>query len=353
MRLAHLVAVALAASVTAAAQQPPPRDPPAPGGVRRAVTLTDEVELKRKLAAEPSNPAHYVALATALERRGAAAEAEATWMAARTSVPTADVIRQIAGFYNRQGQFDRTIAMLEEVAALTPNDAAGYHLIGTYYQEKIQKDNKLAHQDRWTYTLQGIAAEDRALALKPDYVEALVYKNILLRQQANLEADPGQRKLLLAEADALRNRAIELQRQGQSPAERGVRVGPQPPPPPQQGGCHREMPDGQVPVRVGGNIKAPTKTSDARPVYPPEAQSARVQGVVILELVVTTTGQVFSPCVLRSIPMLDQAAIDAVSQWQFEPTMLNGMAVPVIMTVTVNFTLQEQASSQKVQSSQG
>ena len=76
------------------------------------------------------------------------------------------------------------------------------------------------------------------------------------------------------------------------------------------------------------------------PVYPPIAQSARVQGVVIIEAVIGPTGQVQEARVLRSIPLLDSAALDAVKQWEYTPTLLNGVPVPVIMTVTVNFTLQ-------------
>ena len=108
----------------------------------------------------------------------------------------------------------------------------------------------------------------------------------------------------------------------------GLPEAPPPPPPP------------SAPVRVGGNIKQPTKTHDAKPVYPPIAQSARVQGVVIIEATIGPDGRVKEAKVLRSIPLLDQAALDAVKQWQFTPTLLNGVPVPVIMTVTVNFTLQ-------------
>ena len=105
---------------------------------------------------------------------------------------------------------------------------------------------------------------------------------------------------------------------------------PAPPPPP---------PPKQEPVRVGGQIKEPKKIKDVRPVYPPIAQSARVQGVVILEATIGTDGKVKDVKVLRSIPLLDQAAIDAVRQWEYTPTLLNNVPVPVIMTVTVQFTL--------------
>ena len=101
--------------------------------------------------------------------------------------------------------------------------------------------------------------------------------------------------------------------------------------------CGRELPRLH---RVGGSIKQPTKIRDVKPVYPPIAQSARVSGVVIIEATIGTDGRVKEAKVLRSIPLLDQAALDAVKQWQFTPTLLNGVPVPVIMTVTVNFTLQ-------------
>jgi protein TonB len=96
----------------------------------------------------------------------------------------------------------------------------------------------------------------------------------------------------------------------------------------------------QAPVRVGGDIKAPTKLTDVRPAYPLDAQQARIQGVVIVEATIAEDGRVVGACVLRSIPSLDDAAVEAVNQWEFTPTMLNGMAVPVVMTVTVNFVLQ-------------
>jgi len=95
------------------------------------------------------------------------------------------------------------------------------------------------------------------------------------------------------------------------------------------------------PARVGGNIPPPKKMKDVRPAYPALAQSAHVQGVVILEATIGPDGRVQDAKVLRSIPLLDAAALEAVRQWEFSPTLLNGQPVPVIMTVTVNFTLDE------------
>ncbi len=100
-----------------------------------------------------------------------------------------------------------------------------------------------------------------------------------------------------------------------------------PPPPPQQA------------VRVGGQIKEPKKLKNVNPAYPDIAKQARVQGIVILECTISPQGKVTDVKVLRGIPLLDQAAVEAVRQWVYTPTLLNGVPVPVIMTVTVNFKL--------------
>ena len=96
-------------------------------------------------------------------------------------------------------------------------------------------------------------------------------------------------------------------------------------------------PSSPGPLRVGGNIGPPTKVRNVNPIYPPEAREAGVEGVVILELFIEETGAVSEVTVVRSIPMLDAAAIDAVKQWQYVPTLLNGERVDLLMTVTVNF----------------
>ena len=92
-----------------------------------------------------------------------------------------------------------------------------------------------------------------------------------------------------------------------------------------------------APVRVGSTIATPRKIVDAAPVLPPAAARAGVRGVVVLEIVVGADGSVTGANVLRSIPLLDRAALDAVKQWRYEPTQIDGRAVPVIMTVTVTF----------------
>ena len=101
----------------------------------------------------------------------------------------------------------------------------------------------------------------------------------------------------------------------------------------------KRTPDIPAPVRVGAGVRTPTKTRHVDPVYSTIALTARVQGIVIIEATIGPEGRIQNARILRSVPLLDQSALDAVRQWEFTPTLLNGVPVPVIMTVTVSFTL--------------
>jgi periplasmic protein TonB len=104
------------------------------------------------------------------------------------------------------------------------------------------------------------------------------------------------------------------------------------PPPP-------SPPPARAPVRIGGHIQAPALVHRVPPEYPPIAVNARIQGTVILEATVDERGHVQATRVLRSIPLLDQAALDAVRQWRYSPLLLNGEPCPFILTVTVSFRI--------------
>jgi TonB family protein len=96
-------------------------------------------------------------------------------------------------------------------------------------------------------------------------------------------------------------------------------------------------PPAEKPVRVSDGLKEPRKVKNVAPVYPALAQAAGIEGVVILELTIGAEGKVIKAQVLKSQPLLDQAAIDAVMQWEYAPTVVDGRAVPVILAVTVPF----------------
>lgn len=95
---------------------------------------------------------------------------------------------------------------------------------------------------------------------------------------------------------------------------------------------------GSAPVRVGGNILPPQKRRDVRPIYPPEALQAGIRGIVILQILVGCDGKVADATIVRGIPELNEAALGAVRQWEYTPVLLNGVPVPVIMTVTMTFS---------------
>ena len=105
------------------------------------------------------------------------------------------------------------------------------------------------------------------------------------------------------------------------------------------GGLPAEAPPPPKVVRVGGQLKAPKVVHRVAPEYPPLAQQARLQGLVILEAHVDTSGRVQSVTVLRGQPLFDEAAVAAVKQWRYMPLLLNGQPQEFILTVTVNFNL--------------
>jgi protein TonB len=98
-------------------------------------------------------------------------------------------------------------------------------------------------------------------------------------------------------------------------------------------------------VRVGGVVREPRKVKDVPPVYPRIALEARLQGMVILECVISPQGRVENVKVLRGVPTLDEAAVAAVRQWVYTPTLVDGVPTSVVMTVTVNFLLRDTKGS--------
>lgn len=98
---------------------------------------------------------------------------------------------------------------------------------------------------------------------------------------------------------------------------------------------------GDVPVRVGGNVKAPVTISRVEPRYTEIARKARIQGLVIIEAVIDRQGNVTEARIIKGLPMgLDQEALSAIRRWKFKPGTLNGNPVPVYYNLTVNFRLE-------------
>jgi TonB family protein len=93
------------------------------------------------------------------------------------------------------------------------------------------------------------------------------------------------------------------------------------------------------PIRVGGSVPAPARLVSVPPVYPPVQRAARVEGTVELDVLIGPTGAVDDASVIKPVNGLTEAAVAAVRQWKYASTIINGVAVPVRMTVKVVFAL--------------
>ena len=160
------------------------------------------------------DPTHYFALSKLYEDAGFYAEAEDVLNMAKEAKPSDPLVYvQLAGYYNRNGEFEKTIDALEERARYEPENPAAFYTISTYYWDKVYRDPLLSESEKIDYLMKGLDAVDHSIELRPDYVEALVYKNLLLRLQANVETEPSKQQALLREADVFRDKAEETRRQ--------------------------------------------------------------------------------------------------------------------------------------------
>ena len=172
-----------------------------------------EPVVQKMIQMEPGEPTNYFQLAKIYEDAGAYEEAEKMLVAAKNAKPNdPDVYMQLAGFYNRQGRFDKTIEAIEERAVKEPNNPEVFYTISVFYWDEAYRDPKLKEAEKKAYVGKGITAVDHALQIKSDYMDALVYKGLLLRLQATLEKDPVKQQQLLKEAEKLSQQANELRK---------------------------------------------------------------------------------------------------------------------------------------------
>ncbi len=179
----------------------------------RAMLLQEMIQL------DPANPDNYFVLAQLFEESGLFEDAEAIMLEVRNmrqEDPT--VYLQLAGFYNRSGEFEKTIDALQQRARIEPDNPEAFYTISTFYWEKAFRDFRITQDEKANYVLAGIEAADQAITLNDRYVDALVYKNILLRMQANMTEDIDEQGALIAQADELRDLAQQIQEEAQGQA---------------------------------------------------------------------------------------------------------------------------------------
>jgi predicted Zn-dependent protease len=169
--------------------------------------------LQNMIKLEPGDPANYFMLARLYDDAGVPEEAERMYIAAKDARPNDPAVyMSLAAHYNQLGQFDKTIAALEARAAKEPDNPEAYQTIASYYWDKANKDSRLKDAEKKDYVLKGIAAVDRALQIKPDYAEGMVYKGLLLRLEANLEKDAAKQQALIKEAVSLHDKAEDIRK---------------------------------------------------------------------------------------------------------------------------------------------
>jgi tetratricopeptide (TPR) repeat protein len=185
-----------------------------------------EPVVQQLIEMDPTDPLNYFALARIYEDSGEYERAEETLVKARDARPTEPTVyTTLAAFYNRQGNFDGAIEALQSRAEREPTNPEAFYTIATYYWEKAYRDFSLSDPEKVKHVQSGLTAIDKAISLNNQYMEALVYKNLLLRVQANLERNPARQQALLREAEQLSNRAEEIRKAnasgGSQPAAAG------------------------------------------------------------------------------------------------------------------------------------
>ena len=233
-----------------------------------------------------------------------------------------DLYAARADVRSRAGRMPAAIEDYKKAADLDPHNAERRYVLGVAYYEQVSKNTALTDAQKREYILRGTEALQRAESLKPGYFEAMVYRNLFLRQKAQLETDPAVRTKLIAEADALRDQAVEIVK------ERRHVASPAPERP--------KAPPSTAPVQVSGDVHAPVILSRVDPVYTDDMRKNAVSGIAIVELIVDKSGRVSRANVIKPVPHGgSEAALAAVKQWTFKPGTLNGEPVDVIYNVTV------------------
>jgi TonB family protein len=187
----------------------------------------------------------------------------------------------------------------------------------------------------WGMLDDGLWNLHKALEINPQYDDAMAYINLLVRERADLRDTKEEYTRDIAEADQWVQKVLDTKKAKAQGGGLGMAVPPPPPPPPPPPSS------GQTPsrIRIGSNVQANNLISKVDPVYPALAQQARIQGTVQLSVTISREGAVQNIQVLSGHPLLVPAALEAVKQWVYKPTLLNSNPVEVITIIEVPFTL--------------
>lgn len=182
--------------------------------------------------ADPSNLQNLFAMANLYEKFNKVTEAEAAYRKATEVAPTdVKACGALAGFYNKTlwddkgvplpagstvsgvGRFDDAVGQLKKCAELDPKDPKGYYTVATFYWDQAYRGKNMTDPRKKMLADAGMEYVDKALEIKNDFVEALIYKGLLLREQAKVATNPAVRNGLVEQALALQKRAVDLKKQ--------------------------------------------------------------------------------------------------------------------------------------------
>jgi tetratricopeptide (TPR) repeat protein len=172
-----------------------------------------EPVVQRMIQLAPNEPANYFQLAKIYEDSGEYDLAEQTYIKGRDAKPNDPLVYlTVAGYYNRQGDFDKLMENIRKNIELEPQNPEAHYRLATYSWDKASRDFRLSDKDKMAIITDGLAAVEKALQIKPDYVEAMTYKGLLMRTQALVEKDPAKQQALIKEATALSDKANAMRK---------------------------------------------------------------------------------------------------------------------------------------------
>ena len=276
-----------------------------------------------------------------------------------------------ASVYLNQKQWDMAKQLYTRITTVSPNSADAYYSLGfiawmqwypVYGKARAQSGLKMEDPGpipnpavRASLKAQfdpllddGENALTKALAIRPAYSDAMAYMNLLVRERADLLDSKEAWQSQIAVADdwvrkALDAKKAQAEKQAQTAQDPMLMAAaapppPPPPPPPPRGGGGGDR--SSVPAVVAWDPAAtPTLLTKVDPIYPPRAIEARISGMVVLNAVIGTDGRLKNLSVASGHPLLVGAALNAVKDWVYAPTVVGGQAVEVKTTIQVPFTL--------------
>ena len=264
-------------------------------------------------------------------------------------------LASIASLFLNQKRWDEAQRWYEKLVAVEPNNADAYYSMGfiawsKWYPAygKARADAGMRQEEpgpivdavvradlkaRYGPVIEsGLRALEKALAINPQYDDAMAYMNLLIRERADLRDTVEECQRDVRIADQWVQKALATKKAKYGGGGGGGQSAPPPPPPPVRNEAARPRR-----ITIGGDVSQPMHI--ARLVYPEQAKQAHIQGDVHLRLQIDTKGHVFDIKVISGHPLLVPAALDAVKQWEFKPTLLHGQAVEVQTEVTIPFKL--------------